>query len=169
MQPVLVSLAKRLHRADPAPVRLDRERRARPHGFLVELDGARAADAVFAAEVGALQAPDVADEVGEEQPNLDLRLVDDAIDLDADVHAPHAPSAPISSERTRSGRSGSMRTASPQPSAAATALAIAPPAPTTPVSPQPLTPSSPSGVSSAVEDWSSSTSTVGVSPAVGIP
>ncbi len=59
-------------RLDLGPVDLDREEEARPDSGPVEAHGAGAADAVLAADVRAVQAERVAQEVREEEPRLDL-------------------------------------------------------------------------------------------------
>src|SRR3954466_11296985 len=66
---------------------LDRQHEARPHGLAVDLHGARAADAVLAADVRAGQARDVADEVRQQRARLDVAVVERAVDLDRDLHA----------------------------------------------------------------------------------
>ena len=66
------SSRERLHGLDGRTVRLDREQAAGAHGDAVEPDGAGAADAVLAAHVGAGEAEAVPEEVGQEQPRLDV-------------------------------------------------------------------------------------------------
>src|SRR5207253_2071887 len=73
--------------ANLTPVGLDGKRQARADGDAVELDGARAADAVLAADVRPRQAALVPQEVGEEQPGLDLGASPDAVDADLDHSA----------------------------------------------------------------------------------
>ena len=60
------------------PVGLHGEQAARAHRDAVEPHRARAADAVLAADVGAGEAEAVAEEVGQEQPRLDV--LDDGAD-----------------------------------------------------------------------------------------
>ena len=69
------SRAQSFDRLDPGPVCLDREHRARLYGFAVEDDGARAAVGRLAPDVGPRQTRDVADEVDEQEPGLDLPSV----------------------------------------------------------------------------------------------
>ena len=68
---------ERLDRLHRRAVGLDREQAAAAHGDAVEPDGAGAADAVLAADVRAGEAEAVPEEVGQEQPRLDV-LDDDA-------------------------------------------------------------------------------------------
>ena len=69
-----------------AAVGLHGEHQARAHGLAVELDRARPADAVLAADVGAGQPGLVADEVRQQRARLDVALVTGAVDLDRDPH-----------------------------------------------------------------------------------
>src|SRR5439155_24557168 len=69
---------------DRAPVRLDGEHRARLDRLAVEQDRARAARRGVAADVRARQPELLAEEVDEELPRLDLRLVQRAVDRDPD-------------------------------------------------------------------------------------
>ena len=72
--------------ADPSACTASRQQRA--HRDAVEPDGACAADAVLAADVRAGEAEAVAEEVGQEQPRLDL--LDDAAAVDGDGDLGHA-------------------------------------------------------------------------------
>ena len=56
---------------DGRPVGLHGEQAAAAHGDAVEEHGARAADAVLAADVRPREAEPVAEEVGQQQPRLD--------------------------------------------------------------------------------------------------
>ena len=68
------------------PLACTAKQEARAHRLAVQLDRARAADAVLAADVGAGQAGLVADEVGEQQARLDRRArTTVAVDLDRDA------------------------------------------------------------------------------------
>ena len=60
---------------DLVPVGLDGEHQARADGRAVEEDGAGAADAVLAAEMGAGEPDILAERVGEGPPRLDLDAV----------------------------------------------------------------------------------------------
>ncbi|GAA3792693.1 hypothetical protein GCM10022380_06810 [Amycolatopsis tucumanensis] len=61
-------------------VGLHREHQARPHRFAVDEHGARAADPVLAAEMGAGQSEIVAQGVGRRAPRFDVELVTGAVD-----------------------------------------------------------------------------------------
>src|SRR5215211_684687 len=80
-------LRQRLDSPDAPTVGLDGEHEAGAQGLAVELNRARAADAVLAAHLRAGEAGFVADEVREEGARLDVGLVDLAVDLDGDFHA----------------------------------------------------------------------------------
>src|SRR5919109_3208022 len=69
-----------LDRRDLAPVGLDREHGARLHREPVEVDRAGAAERRVAADLRPGEAEVVAEEVDEQRPGLDLRLVPDAVD-----------------------------------------------------------------------------------------
>ncbi len=73
-------------------VGLDRQHQAGAHRLAVDEHRAGAADAVLAADVGAGEAELVAQEVGEQQPRLDLALVGPAVDRHLDRVAAHRPS-----------------------------------------------------------------------------
>ena len=79
-----------LDRDDLCAVDLRGEQQARAHGDAVELHGARAADAVLAADVRPGEPELVAEEVGEEEPRLDVLAVAPAVDghVDRDHAAP---------------------------------------------------------------------------------
>src|SRR5205085_5519631 len=79
-----------LDRAQRETLRLDRQHQARAHRLAVELDGAGAADAVLAADMGAGQARLMADEVRQQQARLDLAVVGLAVDLDRHSTGIHA-------------------------------------------------------------------------------
>ena len=79
-----------LDRAHVAAVGLDGERQAGAHGLAVELDRARAAHAVLAADLRAGQ-PLVADEVREQRARFDLGLVERAVDAHATGTLMRAP------------------------------------------------------------------------------
>ena len=66
-------------------VRLDREHDARPNRLAVEQDGARPADAMFAADMRAGEPEIVSDEIAQEQARLDRARIADAVDGDFDV------------------------------------------------------------------------------------
>ena len=72
-----------------APVGLDGEHRARLGALAVDVDGARAAVARVAPDVGAGQPERVAEEVDEQEPRLDVGLVRLAVDGDGDVLGGH--------------------------------------------------------------------------------
>src|SRR6185436_15265723 len=72
------------HRRDLVPVRLHREHQAGARRPAVDEHGARAADAVLAAEMGAGQAELLTQEVGKGVAGLDLRFVAAAIDRNRD-------------------------------------------------------------------------------------
>src|SRR5439155_6533582 len=72
---------------DLAPVDLHREEQARPYGCPVHPNGARAADAVLAADVCSGQPQPVAQEVGEQQTWLDSVTNAAPVDGQLDVHA----------------------------------------------------------------------------------
>src|SRR3954453_11592356 len=88
------------------PVGLDREHQAGPDGGAVDEDGARAADAVLAADMRAGQPEVVAEKVRQQQPRrharLELAAVDAHMDRDAASHghaAARPPSAPPAPSR----------------------------------------------------------------------
>ena len=70
---------------DLAAVGLHREDQAGAHRLPVEQDGARAADAVLAAQVGAGELAALAQEVGQGQPGLDRRPPQPPVDGDLDA------------------------------------------------------------------------------------
>ena len=84
-----LAVRQALHRLDLVAVHLRREQQARAHGGAVDGDGAGAADAVLAAEVGAGQVEVVAQEVGQRLAHLDGLLVNAAVDGDADDALDH--------------------------------------------------------------------------------
>ena len=95
-----------LDRHDLAAVGLHGEQQARADGDAVEPDRARAADAVLAADVRPGQAERVPQEVGEEQPRLDLLAIAPAVDGDVDRdHAARSRRARPRGRRAR-GRAG---------------------------------------------------------------
>ena len=94
----LGAVRERLDRLDLRPVRLHREREARPRRASVEQDRAGAADAVLAPDVRAVEVQLVADEVGEQQARLDQPLVADPVDRDRD--GDHARTLSISASAT---------------------------------------------------------------------
>ena len=71
--------------ADLAAVGLDREHQAGAHGVVVEDDGAGAADAVLAADMGPGLAAIVADGVDQRAPRLDPDRIVAAVDVERDV------------------------------------------------------------------------------------
>ena len=83
---------------DLGAVRLHGEQQARADGDAVEPDGARAADAVLAPDVRPGQSERVAQEVGEQEPRLDLFAVAPPVDRDVD-HVTR-PTARSTSTRT---------------------------------------------------------------------
>ena len=68
-----------------APVGLHREHQAGAHRVVVEDDGAGAADAVLAADMGAGLAAIVADGVDQRAPRLDPDRIVAAVDVERDV------------------------------------------------------------------------------------
>ena len=80
-----VAVGEPLDGADLAPVGLHREHQARAHGDVVEDDGAGAADAVLAADVGAGLTAVVADGVDQRAPRLDPNGIVAAVDVERDV------------------------------------------------------------------------------------
>jgi hypothetical protein len=82
----LVAVGEPLDGQQRAAVRLRGEHEARAHGLAVELDRARAAHAVLAADVRAGQPGLVADEVRQQRARLDLPGVRPAVDLHLDPH-----------------------------------------------------------------------------------
>src|SRR6266545_6992973 len=98
-------------RRDLAAVGLDGEHGARLHREPVEVDGAGAADRRVAADLRAREREVVAEEVDEQRPRLDLRLVPNAVDGDRNGyhHVPPFRRAPpgtsADSGRRRSSRS----------------------------------------------------------------
>src|SRR5579859_8141215 len=66
---------------DPVAIRLDREHQARPDRLPVQLDRARPAHSVLAAEVRAREPGVVADEVRQQQASLNLAQHDATVDL----------------------------------------------------------------------------------------
>jgi hypothetical protein len=81
-----------LDREDRPAVCLDGEHEARARGLTVDLHGARAADAVLAADVRAGEPGDVADEVRQQGPRLDVARIRLAVDVDRDPHVVDASS-----------------------------------------------------------------------------
>ena len=73
-----------LDRRDRAAVDLNGEAGARSDGDAVEQHGARAALARVAADLGAGDAAEVANEMDEELPRFHIALVSTAVDGDAD-------------------------------------------------------------------------------------
>src|SRR5437899_985339 len=71
-------------RGDRQAVRLNREHRAGLGATPADEDGARAAVARVAADMGAGQPEDVTQQVDEQEPRLDVRLASFAIDRDGD-------------------------------------------------------------------------------------
>src|SRR6476646_1517873 len=90
-----------LDRLELATIRLDREHRARLRARAIDVDGAGAAVARVASDVGAGQAEVVAQEVDEEEARLDICLVRLAVDGDRDVPGRHR-SASYAYARARS-------------------------------------------------------------------
>ena len=70
---------------DAAAVGLHREHQAGAHAVAVEKHGAGAADAVFAADMGAGEAKRMAQEIGEQQPRLHRGRESLAVDGHGDV------------------------------------------------------------------------------------
>src|SRR5207247_8784736 len=104
-------LPEALRRHHLALVGLRREQRARLHGAAVEDDGAGPAVRGVAADMGAGETEHLADEVDEEEPGLDVRLVLLAVDRHPDTHDRHLPPA-ARSIALRSARAVSTRTMS---------------------------------------------------------
>ena len=82
---------ERLDRLDRRPVDLHGEEAAAAHRDAVEADGARAADAVLAADVRAGQPEAVAEEVGQQQPRLDVLATPRPLTVSAISITPPAP------------------------------------------------------------------------------
>ena len=78
-----------LDRPDLGSVRLNREHRAGLGALPVDVDRAGAAVARVAADVRAGQAEDVAKQVDEEQPRLDVGIAGLAVDGERDVLGRH--------------------------------------------------------------------------------
>src|ERR671930_2438621 len=76
----LAALRQALDRRDLAAVRLDGQHGAGLHGVPVEVDRAGSAHRRVAADLRAGQPDVVAEEIDEQRPRLDLRLVPDAVD-----------------------------------------------------------------------------------------
>src|SRR5580700_2480481 len=85
MQPVAVG--EPLDGADAAAVGLDREHQAGAHRIVVEDDGAGAADAVLAADMGPGLAAVIADGVDKGAPRLDPDRIVAPIDVERDVES----------------------------------------------------------------------------------
>src|SRR5436309_1047728 len=83
MQPV--AIGQTLHRADTPALRLDREHQAGAHRFTIEDDGAGAADAVLAADMGPGLAAVIADHIDQRAPWLHAHVVILAVDVQGDV------------------------------------------------------------------------------------
>src|SRR3954469_225211 len=82
---VQILVGEALDRADARPAGLDGKRQAGADRLAVELDRARAAGALLAADLGPGQ-PALADEVGERGPRLDVAGVRHAVDQQRDPH-----------------------------------------------------------------------------------
>src|ERR687898_909418 len=111
-----------LHGLERPAVRLHREHQARAHGLSVELDGARAADALLAADLRPRQPCLVPDEVGQERAWLDVPLIGAPVDLQAHPHVAVSSIArrarsPQSARRWSSSTSRVARTAASRASA----------------------------------------------------
>src|SRR6478672_6385194 len=115
LEPVLVPerLLQRVERGavghpldglDLVPVGLDREDGAGLRALAVEVDGARAAVAGVAPDVGAGQPEVVAQEVDEQEPRFDVGLVGLAVDGDRDVLRGHRGRWPPTRTRSRGRR-----------------------------------------------------------------
>ena len=74
-----------LHCPDVAAAALHGEQETRSHRFTVDQDGARPADPVLTAEMGARQAAVLANGIGERLPWLNLDLVGDPVDPEIDL------------------------------------------------------------------------------------
>ena len=80
-----VAIRQTLHGPDLGALALHREQQARPNRLAVDQDGARPADSVLAAEMGAGQTAVFADRVRQGLARLNLDLVSDPVDPEADV------------------------------------------------------------------------------------
>src|SRR5438132_1818001 len=99
-----LAVRQTLHCLDRVAVHLRREQQARAHGGAVDGDGAGAADAVLAAEVGAGEVEILAQEVGQRLAHLDGLLVEAAVDGDADDALDHRRSVAARSAARASAR-----------------------------------------------------------------
>src|SRR4030095_1416939 len=87
----LAVLLQPFHRHDLAPVGLDGEHGARLHRTAIEQDGAGPAVGGVPPDMGAGEPEHLPDQVDQQQPRLDVRLVLLAIDRDLDQHRRHLP------------------------------------------------------------------------------
>ena len=94
---------------DLGAVGLDREHRAGLRALAVDVDRARAAVARVAADVGAGQPEDVAQEVDEQEARLDVGLAGLAVDGDRDVLGASSCAASYAYARARSAAVRSAR------------------------------------------------------------
>ena len=107
--------AEALDGGDLVAVGRDREQQAGPHRLAVEQHGARAADPVLAADVGAGQPQVVAQHVGQQPAGRDLRLARHAVDDEPYVvqllgHAAAVVDSPARPAASASARAVSTRT-----------------------------------------------------------
>src|SRR6185312_709019 len=139
MQPVAVR--QTLDRADRLAFGLHCEHQTRAHRRAVDKHRARAADAVFAADMRAGLPAVLADRVGERAPRLDGDVTRAAVDRERDLDfVAHARfSALRNKARTRCGVAGISSISTPKgPSASLIALITAAGAPMPPPSPRPF-------------------------------
>src|SRR5215510_6392333 len=105
----LAALLEVLDGPDLATVGLHGEHGARFHRLAVEMHGASAAMRRIATDVGAGQPQHLADEVHEQQPRFDLRLVSGPVDGHVDAVLGHGQRPPARSTALRSARPASTR------------------------------------------------------------
>jgi hypothetical protein len=85
----LPMLLQTFHRQYVAPIGLNSEERTGFDGFAIQEHRARPAVGGIAADVRASQAQDIAQEMDEEEPRLDLSLAGHAIDGDSNTMCGH--------------------------------------------------------------------------------
>src|SRR5690242_4421813 len=96
----LAVASQALDRRNLGALGLHREQEARAHCLAIEQNGARAAYAVLAADVGAGEREILAEVIAEQLPRLDRAVIEDAIDRDGQVlFARHLLTLPSIRER----------------------------------------------------------------------